>query len=94
MWLIDDGIGSRGHQMNLLDEDMTHCGVGVYKDQDSGWFVVFNAVRNWQCTSLCNSITIDQMDSANIQGDGFYGNIKNMRRFEENLGSGIDRVDV
>jgi hypothetical protein len=75
MWLVDDGIGSRGHQTNILDENMTHAGVGVFRAEDgpkSGFFVVYNAVRDWKCKKLCNSISISDIKEARIEGSGAY----------------------
>ena len=79
MWLVDDGIGSRGHQMNILDEDMTHAGVGIFRSE-AGWFIVFNAVKNWQCRSTCNLISLSNIKESNITGNGYYNRTTDLKK--------------
>ena len=79
MWLVDDGIGSRGHQMNILDEDMTHAGVGVFRGE-SGWFVVYNGVKGWQCRSACDLISMSNIQDANIAGNGYYNRTIDLKK--------------
>ena len=46
---------------------MTHVGVGLYKDKESGWFVTYNAAKNFICGSACDSITMKLLKRAKLE---------------------------
>ncbi|HLP12490.1 MAG TPA: CAP domain-containing protein [Flavobacteriales bacterium] len=45
--LLDDGISSRGHRYNMLDEKWVYVGVSQYVMEKSAWYTMYGWVQNF-----------------------------------------------